>query len=387
MRAGVLGLLLLLVAAAAAQECVVIPLATDVIEVSGCVSVTVEPFNGTAQSGGPGQYQLPATLGCNAVLVTGNETVLYRICGQTASPVACPVGPFVDPLSAARACAHDLSIQCAEECCDPPAPPAACCTAEEVLEVTTWVGHGWADLVGTDGIAVVAGDSRVRAEGGFLIGSCSVTGGDHIGCLLGEDLVATREIFVPACNTTLVTVRLVVESVVSGAVASLGGGAAVPVGVGTVQLTGSAGPLVLTVPVPTCSSGLAFNISVLEIDTHCTTTINRTVECPPPGTFLLLSPLPLFPREDPICAGTINARPSPTLAANVRRRPLADQRPPQASFPNVQITHTTVPTNPRCTITPTLAKTIHGALIWRTSGSNVHTNFTHRAQNEKTHWA
>lgn len=283
MRVIVIGVLLLLAMAARGQECVVTSTATDMIEISGCASVTIEQFNGTTQTGGPGLYNLTSTFGCNPVIITGIEPILYRICGQTAEAVMCPVGPFGDALSAARACALDLSTQCAEECCEPPAPPPmmACCTVEEDLDVKTWVGHEWADLVGTDGIALGVSDPRIRAEDGFFIGSCDVTGGCHIGCLLGEDLVTTREIFVPACDPTTITVTMQVESVVPGATASLGGGMTMAVAPGTFQLTGSEGPLVFTVPVPTCSSGLAFNVSSLEIDTHCTAVINRTIECPP----------------------------------------------------------------------------------------------------------
>merc|ERR1711991_760553 len=101
----VLGALLLL-AAFAAASCTVTPLPDDVIEVTACDPVSVIPFNGTEQIGGPGQYQLPSTVGCNVVTV---NDVVHSVCGDQATPVMCPLGPFLNETFAARACALDAS--------------------------------------------------------------------------------------------------------------------------------------------------------------------------------------------------------------------------------------------------------------------------------------
>ena len=276
----------LLFLVAVATACTVTPLPDNVIEVTGCDPVTVEPFNGTVQTGGPGQYQLPSTVGCNVVIV---NDVVYSICGQQASLVACPLEPFTDESFAAKACALDAFLACAEDCCE-----ESCCTEEEDVKVSTWVDHSWDTLVGSDGIAVVPEDSRVRAEGGFLIGTCSTPGGCDIGCLLGESLVASRDIFVPNCDPTTVTVKLVVESATDGATAVLGSGSPVDLVPGEVIVSGEPGLLVITCPLPTCSEGTPLNISTLEIDTHCSVPLNRTIECPPIGTYLVF----VSPHED-----------------------------------------------------------------------------------------
>ena len=311
----VFGFILFLVAVTAA--CTVTPLPDDVIEVSGCNPVFVEPFNETVQTGGPGQYQLPSTVGCNVVIV---NDVVYSVCDQQATLVSCPLAPFTNESFAARACALDAFLACAGDCCEPPAPPPqmACCTKEEDVSVSTWVSHDWETLVGSDGIAVVPGDSRVRVEGGNLVGSCSTPQGCDIGCLLGESLVVSRDIFIPNCDPTTVTVRLVVENTTTGATATLGSGSPVDLVLGEVFVTGDSGPLVIIAPLSTCSEGTPLNISVLEIDTHCSVTLNHTIECPPPGKYCTHAHTYTNPvHEDPINIGP--PRGGPTIPHEINR--------------------------------------------------------------------
>lgn len=290
-----------LVATCAAQQCTVTSTLDDTIQVSSCDPVTVIPFNQTEQVGGPGMYQLPSTVGCNVVTV---NDVVYSVCGEQVSEVACPLGSFSTSAFAAQACAIDAFLACGEDCCEPPAPPpeTVCCTKEEDIKVATWANHSWADFVGSDGIPVVPGDSRVQVVDGFLIGTCSTDQGCDIGCLLGEDLVATRDIFIPECNPTVVTVRLVVEDAPPGSTVTLGSQPPVDLVPGEVIITGESGPLNITAPLDTCSEGTPLNISVLELDTHCTATLNRTVMCPPPGKYLCpcVTLLTVSPHGDPI---------------------------------------------------------------------------------------
>ena len=259
--------------AAVSASCTVSPISSDSVFISDCSYVTLEFLNGAIETGEPGIYELGESFGCQVIIVNGE---VYKFCGQSVTPIDCTeYEDLAVPEWAARACALDTSIKCQEECCAP-----ECCVEKENALVSTWAGHEWDDFVGTDGISIVPSDGRVRVEGSKLIGSCSLPQDQcHIGCLLGEPMVATREIFVPMCDPTTVTVKIIVESVSPGATATLGNFAPVDLVVGENILLGFEGPLVISLPLPPCSSDPGFVITAIDVDTTCVNKIDKPVKC------------------------------------------------------------------------------------------------------------
>lgn len=257
-----------------ATACTVRPLGSSTVFISRCSDVVLETTDGARVTGGPGVYRLPETAGCTVVTV--NDEV-YSLCASNATRVNCTAYERLGAEAGPRACARDAALACAEQCC-----AAECCATPSIEVVGTWVDHAFAgNLTGSDGIAIAPSDDRARAEDGFLVGSCAAGDGEcHAECLFGEDLVLTREIYVPACEPYTLEVVVDVVSATAGTNATLGDGEPVPLRAGRNVLRGAGGPLVIRAPVPPCFDGTAFNISAIDIDSTCAAKFERPGFCP-----------------------------------------------------------------------------------------------------------
>ena len=267
-------LFLLLLLLYTATACVVRSFNNNVVEIRECERVVVEN-RGVMQMGSPGFYSLPEGLGCSSVVITGDVPKIYRLCGGTLQEVECENDSFESLTESVRACARDLDLECVSTCCS----DTFCCFQDVERTITTFVTHEWENLVGSDGIAVNVSDSRVRVENGELVATCDLDNGEHIDCLLGENVVVTRLIDVPNCSPTSVTVRISAENVLPGTTVSTSNEDILTLENGTNVFTLTNNILKLTTPVDTCTSGILFSIQNLNISTECTETIPHTVPC------------------------------------------------------------------------------------------------------------